>query len=60
MHTNNMSVMQPVVQNVDTQGNANEYQRILNDTLNRGSREKIHYVPCHKSSLSLAVASSTA
>jgi hypothetical protein len=32
--------MQSVVQKVDTQWNANEYQRILNDVLNRESREK--------------------
>ena len=34
--------MQTVVQKVDTQWNANEYQRILNDVLNRkGGKTKI-------------------
>jgi hypothetical protein len=31
--------MQSVVQKVDIQWNANEYQRILNDALNREGRE---------------------
>ena len=39
MRANNTLVMQSVVQKTDTQWNANKYQRILNDTLNREGRK---------------------
>jgi hypothetical protein len=42
MYTNNRLVMQSVVQKVGTQWNANGYQCVLNDALNReGGETKI-------------------